>query len=111
MSPSAETWGGLPVVRQLSCARPRTRIRVSGLVTATGTGRLGNLRAYLCRLEDGTAGITLAFTGRSAVAGLETGCLCRVEGTAQACEGDLVVFNPEYEFLPAGHPSGQDQDP
>ncbi len=111
MNPAGETWGGLPVVRQLSCARARTRVRVSGLVTGTGAGRVGRLHAYLCRLEDGTGGITLAFTGRSAVAGLETGCLCRIEGTAQACAGELVVFNPEYEFLPAGHPSRQDQDP
>lgn len=110
MNPDGETWGGLPVVRQLSCAQPRSRVMVSGLVTATGAGAVGNLRAYLCRLEDGTGGITLAFTGRTSVAGLETGCLCRIEGTARESEGQLVVFNPDYEFLPAAHPSRQDRD-
>ncbi len=108
MTPDGDTWGGLPVVRRLACAAPRTRIAVSGIVTATAAARLAGVRSYLCRLEDGTGEITLAFTGRSSVAGLAAGCLCRVEGTARSCDGELVVFNPEYEFLPTEHPSGHD---
>ena len=99
MSSSEETWGGLPVVRKLACARPRNRVIVTGNVTAAAQGRLGSSRAYLCRLDDGTGKITLAFTGRSIIPGLVVGVRCKVEGTAQMVDGQLVVPNPEYEYV------------
>lgn len=92
-------WGGLPVVRKLSCARPRTRVRVVGEVTAAARTSLGSSRAYLCTVEDGTGKITLAFTGRSSVPGMVVGARVRVEGTAQTVDGQLVLPNPQYEYV------------
>jgi hypothetical protein len=71
----------------------------SGFVTASSQGRLAGSPAYLCRLADGTGAITLAFTGRTSVPGLVAGVRCRVEGTAQWLDGQLVLVNPEYEYV------------
>lgn len=102
-----ETCGGLPVVRILACAAPRTRVLATGELTAAGRGRLGRSRAYLCRLDDGTGRITLAFSGRESVPGVVVGTRCRIEGTAQLVEELLVVWNPLYELLTAARPPEQ----
>ena len=86
-------------MHRLARARPRTRVIVMGFVTAAGLGRLGGSRAYLCRLDDGTGKITIAFTGRGIVPGLVVGVKCKVEGTAQTIDGQLVVPNPQYEYV------------
>ena len=93
------SWGGLPVVTRLADAAPRRRVRVTGRVTAAAAGRAGGSRAYLCVLDDGTAKVTLAFSGRNQVPGLAVGTLCRIDGTACQLDGFLTVLNPSYDLL------------
>jgi RecG-like helicase len=98
----ADDWGGLPVIRKLSDAQPRTRIEVTGQVTATAQSRIADSRAYTCQLDDGTGHIIIAFTGRSNVPGVRVGARCSIEGTVQERDGSLVVFNPGYEIEATG---------
>lgn len=86
-------------MQHLACARTRTRVIVTGVVTAAEQSRFNGSRAYLCRLADGTGKITLAFTGRTSVPGMVVGTRCTVQGTAQIVDGQLVLANPEYEYV------------
>lgn len=105
MTRGEETWAGLTVVRSLSQVKPRSRVVAEGVLRACEEGRLGSERAYLTVLEEGGGSVTLAFTGRRRVPGLEEGARLRVEGTAQVRAGRLVVLNPSYEIL--APPSGE----
>jgi len=87
---------GVPVVRRVIDASPRQRVALAGEITDTAAIRLGSGPAYRCRLDDGTGRVDLLFVGRRAVAGIQVGTRCRVEGTAAADGHRLVIWNPFY---------------
>jgi hypothetical protein len=98
----ATFWGGRPVARQISDARPQARVAVTGIITATQTVTIGSSPACRCALTDGTGEIYVLFLGRTAVAGLTAGRRCSVAGTAGTSGGRLVVWNPRYWLQPPG---------
>jgi RecG-like helicase len=92
----ATLWGGRPVARWISDARPQARVAVTGIITATQAVAIGSSPAYRCTLTDGTGEIYLLFLGRTAVSGLTAGRRCSVAGTAGTSGERLVVWNPRY---------------
>ena len=53
----------------------------------------------LFSFSDGSVEIGLLFIGQRYVPGLAVGVRCQVEGTAQYWAGNLVIWNPIYEFI------------
>jgi hypothetical protein len=102
--PTAEDmWGGLPVVRKIVDAGPRCRLAVSGDIVATATEWGDGRRYYRCDLDDGTGAVSLHFSGRARVPGLDIGSRCYVEGTSRLEDGRLVLWNPVYRLEPGDH--------
>jgi len=94
----AATWEGRPVARQVTDARSRARVVVTGTIRAAQAVTHGTSPAYCCTLDDGTGQLDLLFLGRTAIPGLTVGTRCSIEGTART-EGDrLVVWNPIYRL-------------
>jgi hypothetical protein len=96
----ATFWGGRPVARRISDARPQSRVAITGIITATQAVTIGSSPAYRCALTDGTGEIYVLFLGRTAVSGLTAGRPCSVAGTAGTSGGRLVVWNPHYCLQP-----------
>ena len=91
-------WGGRPVARRITDARPRRRVVVTGTIRGTGTTTLGGNTSCSCVLADGTGEIGLLFLGRETIPGLVGGVRCTVEGTARMGDGRLVLWNPYYRI-------------
>jgi hypothetical protein len=98
-----DSWSGLPVVRKIADAGSRCRIAVSGEIVATGTECRHGTPYCRCDLDDGTGAITLLFSGRARIAGMEAGTQCYVEGTSQLEDGRLVLWNPIYRLERSDH--------
>jgi hypothetical protein len=96
----AAFWGGRPVARRVSDARPQARAAVSGIITATQTVAIGRSPAYRCSLTDGTGDIYVLFLGRTAIPGLTAGRRVSVTGTVGTRGGRLVIWDPRYWLQP-----------
>jgi hypothetical protein len=94
----AVCWGGRPVARRITDARPRRRLVVTGTIRGTETTIVGGSTSYACVLADGTGEIGLLFLGRQVIPGLVGGVRCTVEGTARMGDGRLVLWNPHYRI-------------
>lgn len=102
MAPEERDNPGLPRATTVVDIVPRSRVALSGVVTAVRPGRWHGVRACLAVLDDGTGRLDLVFTGRERVGGLREGANCRVEGTALPESGGWMVWNPElYVEVPA----------
>jgi hypothetical protein len=99
-----DSWGGLPVVRKIGEAGPRCRIAVSGDILRTSTECRRGTQCYRCELDDGTGVVSLVFSGRARVPGLDIGARCYVEGTSRIEDGRLVLWNPIYRLEHGDHP-------
>ena len=93
---TSDTWGGLPVAREVSAAGPRSRVVVSGVIRSACTTVTRGRSSYECTLDDGSGRLVLLFVGRRRVPGLLAGTRCRIEGTARWEDDRLVVWNPIY---------------
>ena len=76
----------------------RTRVRVSGRVSAVRVQPLAGVGSLECTLTDDTGGINLVFLGRRTVAGIEVGSRMTVEGIATEHHGRLAIMNPVYRL-------------
>ena len=93
------------MARRITDVAPRHRVEVTGVVVNAATARWRTMDAWVCSLDDGTGIITVVFGGRRPVPGIVPGARVHVEGTAQAHDGALALWNPVYEFVrrtPAG---------
>jgi hypothetical protein len=93
-----DLWGGLPVVRKIVDAGPRCRIAVSGEIVATAAECRHGTQHYRCELDDGTGAISLLFSGRTGIPGMDIGARCYVEGTSQVEDGRMDLRNPIYRL-------------
>jgi hypothetical protein len=66
-------------------------------VAASTENRHGT-RYYRCDLDDGTGAVSLLFSGRTGIPGMEVGTRCYVEGASQLEDGRLVLWNPMYRL-------------
>ena len=85
---------------QLTGPRPRERVILSGTIDETGTIRADLSPVYRCVLTGAHGEVDLLFLGRAAIAGLNVGTRCRIEGTVTVYHGRLAVWNPRYQVRP-----------
>jgi hypothetical protein len=86
--------------------QPRVRATVAGRVRAVRVQPWGGSPSLECTLADETGAITVVFYGRRSVAGIRTGTVMSVDGTAGLHHGILAILNPVYTLLaeaPAPH--------
>jgi hypothetical protein len=108
----ATEWGGRPVARQMASLGPRQRVVLTGTVRGV-RARKGSepldptTRSILAAaagtwfeadLDDGTGQVTLRWTGRLGIPGIEPGAGLRIRGTVLREGERLVILNPLYEF-------------
>ena len=97
---SESFWCGRPIARQVRDVRPRSRLVVTGTISAAETVSVGGSPTYRIVLDDGTGELDVLFLGRRTIAGLAVGAHCGIEGTAQEKGGRFVVWNPRYKLGP-----------
>jgi hypothetical protein len=73
---------------------------VTGAITATEIAPWRGVPSTICQLDDGTGCLTIVFSGRTPVPGMEKGALCTVEATALSNGGEIFLWNPFYRFEP-----------
>jgi hypothetical protein len=81
--------------------KPRQRARVAGRVKSLTVQPWGNVPTLQVQLTDDRGKLDVAFLGRRQIAGLGPGSRILVDGSVTERRGQLVMINPEYEFLPA----------
>jgi hypothetical protein len=79
--------------------RPRVRATVAGRVRAVRVQPWSGSPSLECTLADETGAITVVFYGRRSIAGIRTGTVMSVEGTAGIHHGILAILNPVYTLL------------
>jgi amino acid transporter len=98
--PSPDGYAGGPdVVRPISEVRWRQRVTVEGQIRTVRVQPLAGTSTLECVIEDGTGAMSILFTGRPKVLGIDVGTRVRVQGTAAEHRGRLCIFNPSYELL------------
>jgi amino acid transporter len=83
---------------------PRQRARVAGRVKSLTVQPWGDVPTLQVQLTDDQGKLIVAFLGRRQIAGLIPGSRIVVDGTVTERRGQLVMINPDYEFLPAAEP-------
>lgn len=81
--------------------KPRQRARVAGRVKSLTVQPWGNVPTLQVQLTDDQGKLVVAFLGRRQIAGLTPGSRIVVDGTVTERRSQLVMINPEYEFLPS----------
>ncbi|MCU1503193.1 MAG: nucleic acid binding OB-fold tRNA/helicase-type, partial [Ilumatobacteraceae bacterium] len=79
--------------------QPRARATVAGRVRAVRVQAWSGSPSLECTLADETGAVTVVFYGRRSVAGIRTGTVMSVEGTAGVHHGILAILNPVYTLL------------
>jgi hypothetical protein len=87
--------GAVPI----SSLQARQRARVAGRVKSLTVQPWGNVPTLQVQLTDDHGKLIVAFLGRRQIAGLAPGSRLVVDGTVTERRGQLVMINPEYEFL------------
>lgn len=86
----------------LSTVADRDRAKVRGVLhTVTLQPRAG-VPSLEAELFDGSDVLTLIFLGRRRIAGIDCGRGVEVSGRVTTVDGRRVMYNPQYELLPAG---------
>jgi amino acid transporter len=80
---------------------PRQRARVAGRVKSLTVQPWGNVPTLQVQLTDDQGKLLVAFLGRRQIAGLAPGSRIVVDGTVTQRRGQLVMINPDYEFVPS----------
>ncbi|MEE6274351.1 OB-fold nucleic acid binding domain-containing protein [Georgenia wangjunii] len=84
----------------LAEVRPRTRVKVAGVLSAVTYRPKEGMRALVGRLYDGSASVDLVWLGRRTVPGIEPGRRLLAEGMVFAGRARPTIFNPAYELIP-----------
>jgi hypothetical protein len=91
-------------VEQTGDATPVARCSDRDVVCVTGTLRAVTLRprdgvpALEADLYDGSGSVTLVWLGRRTIAGVEPGRSLVARGRVRRDDGDMVMFNPDYQL-------------
>jgi hypothetical protein len=86
----------------LSAVNDRERAKVRGVLhTVTLQPRAG-VPSLEAELFDGSDVLTLVFLGRRRITGIDCGRGMEVSGRVTTVDGRRVMYNPQYELLPAG---------
>ncbi len=89
----------VPGTTPISGLQPRQRARVAGRVKSLTVQPWGNVPTLQVQLTDDHGKLIVAFLGRRQIAGLGPGSRIVVDGTVTERRGQLVMINPDYEFV------------
>jgi amino acid transporter len=77
----------------------RSRVTLSGEVTAVRVVPRAGSPSLEVTLNDGSGAVLLIFTGRRRIAGIEPGRALQVEGVPREERGRIIVMNPRYTLM------------
>lgn len=89
----------------IGAVRPRTRVRVAGVLTAVTYRPRDAVVSLRARLYDGSGSIDLVWLGRREIPGVEAGRRLVAEGMVYAGGDRPTIFNPTYELLASEVPA------
>jgi Amino acid permease/OB-fold nucleic acid binding domain len=101
-APSAPAHIGADGTTPIADVRWRQRVTVEGRITTLRVQPARGSDSLECVIEDGTGTMSVVFTGRRQIGGVESGARIRVRGTASIYRNRLAVFNPVYTLLVGG---------
>ncbi len=78
----------------------RTKIKVCGEVKRMTMKPRSGIPSMEIVINDGTGQVTVIFSGRRHIAGIEHGGCIAVEGVAYRERSSIVFLNPAYTLLP-----------
>ncbi len=76
------------------------RVRVCGTVRSLAVRPVCVSPTVEAEIFDGSGHVTIVWTGRRTIRGIEVGRTLVVEGRLTCPEGQLRIYNPEYRLLP-----------
>lgn len=95
------TWiSNLPDVEQICVCRPRTRVRVAGVVESITVVPRGDSYKLEATIYDGTDRMAAIWLGRRRIAGIDLGTVLILEGTMGWFKETLSIVNPAYTLVP-----------
>jgi RecJ-like exonuclease len=74
-------------------------VTVEGTITTVRVDPTAGGWLLECILNDGTGALSLAFSGRRHIGGIDVGARLRAEGTVAEHRGRLTIFNPVYTLV------------
>jgi RecG-like helicase len=83
---------------RIAQARPRSRVRLAGVVRRITVRPLEGHESLEAILFDGTGEVTVMWMGRRAIRGLSLGTRLIVEGLLAEQRGARRLVNPTFEF-------------
>jgi hypothetical protein len=60
-----------------------------------------SLATLVAEVYDGTEGVQLIWLGRRSIPGIEPGRTVKVRGRIAIRDGQKVIYNPDYDLMPA----------
>lgn len=97
LSESVEATGA---TRVQFCTRGQ-RATLHGRLRYVDLHPTGERPVLVAELYDGSEAVQLIWLGRRTIAGIEPGRTLSVRGRVAVREGQKVIYNPEYDLLPA----------
>lgn len=80
----------------------RTKVKVCGEVKRMTMKPRSGIPSMEIVINDGTGQVTVIFSGRRHIAGIEHGTCIAVEGVGYNERNNTVFLNPAYTLLPGG---------
>jgi hypothetical protein len=94
---------GLPSVEQICICRPRTKVRVAGVVESIRVVPKGETYSLEVTVFDGTDRLEAVWLGRRRIAGIDLGEVMILEGMMAPHRSNLEIMsmvNPAYTLVP-----------
>lgn len=102
----AETLSSAVQAEPEACAagtcRQGEKVALVGRLRCVDLRPAESIPALTAELYDGTDAVRLIWVGRRSIRGIEPGRTIKVRGRIGVRGGDKIMYNPEYELLPAG---------
>jgi hypothetical protein len=83
---------------RISDARPRTRVRIAGVVRRITIRPVEGFEALEAVIYDGTGEVAAVWLGRRSIPGLVLGSRLIIEGVIGKERDQLKMVNPTFEF-------------
>jgi hypothetical protein len=77
------------------------RVTIIGRLRAVDLRPTDALATLVAELYDGTDSVSLIWLGRRSIPGVETGRTVKARGRLALKDGHKVIYNPDYELMPA----------
>lgn len=77
------------------------RVTILGRLRSVDLRPTDALATLQAELYDGTDSVSLIWLGRRSIPGVETGRTVKARGRLAMRDGHKVIYNPDYELMPA----------